>query len=667
MRQGRQRRLLENQPKQKNPQKNQMRIFYASHSFCDRNMYRIQHHSKRKYQPQNLEEYHEDEEEVVDDLAVAASFALITSPVQEPHRENEDSGDSDEESTSDTSDSDESENNDRSDEESEKDTTSNHDNNDDENSDISDIDLSEQLAKMKDDDASDDGEGGRGKKKGGAINYKPTTQNEIDLYSCPISDLKEKLNMDLDFDDSKNTMLLQPSLLPGILVGIVPSTRISLAGHVKAHLVNERTIVVQSKTIDGMNMMSHNQKTQEPLLLDEGNLLLLKLNENSEYARKIIVDTPDVSEDYVRVVALGKILEVFGPVSKPLYTVRLKHVIDEKASPTLKQTEVSPLQEEKIESLNSIGADNDIPDDKPVSVEQKTMESNDKTSGETCRDPWAEDGVLTKWLSSCPSMEIYYSADLVKVVDTHTVAMNSRKGCDASNVYDEEVTDIHEMYFSDDEAERELKNRRKGKRNNKGARDADGHAKNDMNAISMSSRNPSNHSYSHGSNKQNMIGQHQNHPQYHSNPSFGYQQLHQAQQHPQSIQASFAIPGGIHPSYTPVGYPQYYQQPYYGNQHPPGVPPPTYPTPYLTMQIQQPNHQQPPYGVPPPPPPPPPPSSYYPGTLPPHATPQAWNPAAIQQGQYMYHQFQNGTAQSSKEDQMNRNDGDTVYYNYSGS
>jgi hypothetical protein len=631
-------------------------------------MYRTQHHSKRKYQPQHLGEYHDEEvEEVVDDLAVAASFALITSPVQESHRKNDDDS-NDEESTSDTSDSDDSESNDRSDEESEKNTTSNHDDNndDDENSDISDIDLSEQLAKMKDDDASDDGEGGRGKKKGGAINYKPTTQNEIDLYSCPIADLKEKLNMDLDFDDSKNTMLLQPSLLPGTLVGIVPAARISLAGHVKTHLINERTIVVQSKTIDGMNMMSHNQKTQEPLLLDEGNLLLLKLNENSEYARKIIVDTPDVSEDNVRVVALGKILEVFGPVSKPLYTVRLKHVIDEKASPTSKQTkEVSQLQEEKIESSNSIDADNGIPADKPVSIELKTVESNDKTSSETIQDPWAEDGVMTKWLSSCPSLEIYYSADVVKVVDTHTVAMNSRKGCDASNVYDEEVTDIHEMYFSDDEAERELKNKRKGKRNNKGARDGSGHAKHDMNKITMNSRNPSTHSYSHGSNKPHVIGQHQNHPQHHSNPSFGYQQSHQVQQHPQSFQASFAIPGGIHPSYTPAGYPQYYQQPYYGHQHPPGVPPPTHPIPYPTMQMQQPNHQQPPYGVPPPPPPPP--SSYYPGTLPPHAPPQAWNPAATPQGQYMYHQFQNGATQSSNEDQTNGKDGDTVYYNYSGS
>ena len=645
----------------------------------ERKMYHTQHQSKRKHYDHNLEEY--GQEEVVDDLAVAASFALITSPVQEPHREKEqydedEDDDSEEESTESSSDnSTDTEDEDQLDETSDK-VNEKHDAIADQSSDDeSDIDLSEQLAKMKDDDASDDGGGGggRGRKKSGTQSYKPTTQNEIDLYSCPISDLKEKLNMDLDIDDSKNTILFQPSLLPGVLVGIVPSTRINVAGHVKTHLVNERTIVVQSKTMDGMKMMSNNPNTQQqPLLLDEGNLLLLKLNENDENVPKIINDMSNISTDNVRVVALGKILEVFGPVSKPLYTVRLKHsIIDEKVPSSSKPEGIhDDFQSDEKDTNNTIGEESDIPSDKPLSIEHKTTpKSNDNTHTETFTDPWAEDGVFTKWLIACPSMEIYYSADQVKVVDTHTVAMNSKKGCDASNVYDEEVTDIHEMYFSDDEAEREMKNKKKGNRNNRGARDASGPTRNLMNTTtatsSSSSSSPMNqpsNSYFHGSNKQQMTVQYQNQPPYHSNPSFGYQQPHQVHHNPQPYQ-SYGMSGAIPPSYT-QGFPQYQQQPHYGYQYPPGAPPTSYPTPYHPMQMPQPNQQQQQYGVPPPPPPPP---SHFPGSFPPYPPPQGWNTTTTQQGQHIYPQYQNGTTQSPNEGQTNRNDGDTVYYNYSGS
>ena len=42
----------------------------------------------------------------------------------------------------------------------------------------------------------------------------------------------------------------------------------------------------------------------------------------------------------------------------------------------------------------------------------------------------------------------------------------SKKGCDASNIYDEELPE-HEREFSDDEKEREAKKAKKNKKKNK--------------------------------------------------------------------------------------------------------------------------------------------------------------------------------------------------------
>jgi rRNA processing protein Gar1 len=127
------------------------------------------------------------------------------------------------------------------------------------------------------------------------------------------------------------------------------------------------------------------------------------------------------------IVPLGKVLEVFGPVTHPLYTVRLKSF-------------------EKNES------------------EQK----EDDTTERKEEDPWSSNGALTKLINSQPKMCIYYSEDHAKMVDTQSVVRNSGKGCDASNVYDEEVQNAKEMYFSDDEQEREFKRKGKQKKNQRG-------------------------------------------------------------------------------------------------------------------------------------------------------------------------------------------------------
>lgn len=88
--------------------------------------------------------------------------------------------------------------------------------------------------------------------------------------------------------------------------------------------------------------------------------------------------------------------------------------------------------------------------------------SNSATLAET--DPWSLDGEYTKFLSSHLELPIYYVQDEAKIIDTESLLRKSTKGCDASNFYDEEVVSVQEMYFSDDEEERQLKSKRKNRK-----------------------------------------------------------------------------------------------------------------------------------------------------------------------------------------------------------
>jgi hypothetical protein len=56
---------------------------------------------------------------------------------------------------------------------------------------------------------------------------------------------------------------------------------------------------------------------------------------------------------------------------------------------------------------------------------------------------------------------VYYIEDEAKLLDTFAIMRNSGKGCDASNLYDEEVLNVNDLYFSDDEEERQFKSNKK--------------------------------------------------------------------------------------------------------------------------------------------------------------------------------------------------------------
>ena len=116
------------------------------------------------------------------------------------------------------------------------------------------------------------------------------------------------------------------------------------AGNIKCHMISERTIVVESNATDITTTMMTTTTTtrQNEKFLDEGSLLLVKLdqqtidssssnetnetivnNTNQEWKQQLSRSRSNEGYEFSSVIPLGKILEVFGPVSKPLYTVRL--------------------------------------------------------------------------------------------------------------------------------------------------------------------------------------------------------------------------------------------------------------------------------------------------------------------------------------------------------
>lgn len=173
------------------------------------------------------------------------------------------------------------------------------------------------------------------------------TTNEIDVYHTPLSNLR------LDVKESAP-----------------PIGRLEAAGQIEHVLLEERTLVV---------------KSLPNMILSEESLLVIQIPGQG-------------------IVPLGKILEVFGPVSAPLYSLRL-------ADPT---------------------------DD---------------------NDPWAPQGEYARQLK--PRLTTYVYKDAAQILDPNTVP--SGRGCDASNFHDEEDTPD----YSDDEQERQA-NRRVGKRRSNG-------------------------------------------------------------------------------------------------------------------------------------------------------------------------------------------------------
>ena len=215
-------------------------------------------------------------------------------------------------------------------------------------------------------------------------------------------------------------------------------------------MVAERTIVVES---DGSN--NNNQNSMNNNLLDDGSLLLLKMSlqnkedQNDEEWVKELKSLSIDNDEEVVVIPLGKILEVFGPIFKPLYTVRLlfSSPIGPRTTPSKEQKHQQDSDSDKKDEDKSknkdqeqlaSGANENSTEEKKDNTEKVEKEeceespqstSKERDNVETITDPWSEDGVLTKWLQANPKFDIYYATNQVKFVDTQSVVRNSRKGC----------------------------------------------------------------------------------------------------------------------------------------------------------------------------------------------------------------------------------------------
>ena len=123
--------------------------------------------------------------------------------------------------------------------------------------------------------------------------------------------------------------------------------------------------------------------------------------------------------------------EVFGPVKQPLYTIRL----------------LSPRDLVRRMPPPKATATSEDDGDAPTEAEPLVPPEDEDA------DPWAEDGRHTKLLRGHPSIDVYFVRDEARLIDTSHVIQLSGKGCDASNLYDEELN-ANEIDYSDDEEER---------------------------------------------------------------------------------------------------------------------------------------------------------------------------------------------------------------------
>mmetsp|Transcript_24278 Transcript_24278/g.53132 ORF Transcript_24278/g.53132 Transcript_24278/m.53132 type:complete len:691 (+) Transcript_24278:143-2215(+) len=505
--------------------------------------------------------------EVVDDLAHAAQFAIVppnnsaaattcTSALAEsvstadPTKKQEDGNEIEVNDDSDDDDSDASIADAAGidgDKEDKDDDSSDDDESDDE-------DLAEAMQRMEQATA-------REEEAGLTTLNAPKTENEVDGYKVPIQELESQLQIRLTVDDESTSTTTATATAANKKKKNITENQLSLAGRIKNYMAVDRTVVVASAAVSPSS--SGLQQATGPL--DEGSLLVIKKQHAANTSTDDSAPYADTSEAATTLIPLGRIFEVFGPVSQPLYTIRLpsppwsskdkqklvpnqnkiskknsnkenckkqKNQLteakkvnekgddaavdgnqddakmsrndkeiregevssDNKSPPEMseKANEATAMEEESSSPSPSTEADtvgkeqnnafkNEDTRTQPQSIlrEDKESSTSDKEGSDTKADTtapgsndaapekvvvdmWAVDGEYAKFLCRNKNIEVYYIQDEAKLIDTGFVMRTSGKGCDASNIYDEEIMNTNEAYYSDDEKEREAKNKKKG-------------------------------------------------------------------------------------------------------------------------------------------------------------------------------------------------------------
>lgn len=176
-------------------------------------------------------------------------------------------------------------------------------------------------------------------------------------------------------------------------------------------MVEDRTIVVESVATGG------------GAPLDEGSLLVIRV-ENDE------ADDKQKSQ----LIPLGKVFEVFGPVSRPLYTIRLPSAKDNQAKTQEKDVTTSVERDADEISLND-----DVPEEQAAetaAVEAVECEQSGTVAESRVSDPWAPDGNYKQLLENSRGLPVYYIPDITKLLDTGAIIRNSGRGCGKSCLCD---------------------------------------------------------------------------------------------------------------------------------------------------------------------------------------------------------------------------------------
>jgi hypothetical protein len=356
------------------------------------------------------------EEQFVDDLAVAAGYAVATAattfhsaPGGEELPVNEDCKDEDEielevESSSEDSRKDGNDSRKLSgeaeetkmemDEDLKEQTQDSDEDRNEDGGDESDVDLEEELQRMTEKEADEE-------EKGNASNAPPKTVHEIDPYQANVDRLKSEFELDVTLEEQERILNAHQQQL-------------GVAGKIQHHMASERTIVIHSQP--------------HGAVLEEGTLLVIR------------VSRPETSGE--KIAPLGRILEVFGPVSQPMYSVRLPELLPDDSGKEKSEQTSTELSEES------------------------------KTPSTATRDPWSTDGEYSLLLRENPSRTVFYLLDGAKVLDPGAIFKISGRGSDASNVFDEEITNPDEAEYSDDEEERSAKRRTKANKRGTGQQNA---------------------------------------------------------------------------------------------------------------------------------------------------------------------------------------------------
>lgn len=350
------------------------------------------------------------------------------------------------------------------------------DNDDDDDDDQSDIDLTNELAKMDDDENLDDDE----EEEGGTstcnknIPRPPKTENEMDAYRTPIQELEKHLQFRLTVTPEESGTTVKNSRLT--------SSNLQLAGRIKHYMAFDRTVVVESAVVNPHGDSSSFKHENAPL--DEGTLLLLRpphdLGGNSKENDELLIP-------------LGRIFEVFGPVSQPLYTIRLPTITMKANNSKSSDTKIGKQNDTPATEDHAKASDHQFNTDNAESQLQTTTmtpvaettdgDSADKTptifvEGETnadlssielkggeCTSPseklnakitapkqgviaqqetsvtsmdeedhWGSDGKYARMLQQNAQLSVYYVKDEARVIDTGFILKNSRKGCGKSMI-----------------------------------------------------------------------------------------------------------------------------------------------------------------------------------------------------------------------------------------